>query len=342
MSVRTTLEGRPFGHPLHPLLSHVPLGLWLLGLGLDVTAVASTDRVDWAIRGAYYVLLIGSAVAIITLITGINDFLDIREDHPAQRSALFHMALMIPATLLFIFDVVVHYGWLQGRDIGAFALALSSAGYVLALIGGYLGGLLVYDHGIAVGRHRRLRKLPQNTIHEPRAQFLPEAGAEIPAAQLPVTPAAPGAAALGPDFYPVVPESALPEGATLRVEVEGYVLVLVRAQGRIFAVQEFCTHRCGPLSEGTVHGINIQCPWHNSCFDLSTGEPTHGPAKVPLKTFETAVRNGIIQVRIAGAAAERAEAERAGGAGRRNPPEPVRGREEGRPEQPRRTTSDKP
>ncbi|HVX84161.1 MAG TPA: DUF2231 domain-containing protein [Phycisphaerae bacterium] len=338
MSVKTTLEGRPFGHPLHPLLSHVPLGMWLLGLGLDVAAVASADRADWAIRGAYYALLIGSAIAILALLTGLNDFLDIRGDHPGRGNALFHMVMMVPATLLFIVDVVVHYGWVQGGEFGAFALALSSAGYVLALIGGYLGGLLVYDHGIAVGRHRRSKELPQNTIHEPRAA----------AAEAEEIPAARAEPALRPEFFPIVPESALPEGATLRVEVEGYVLALARAQGKIYAVQEFCTHRCGPLSEGTIHGGNIRCPWHNSCFDLTTGEPTHGPAKVALKTFETAVRNGIVQIRIPGAAAERAEteraeAERAGGPmGRRNPRDPESARSEARGEQPRRSASDKP
>ena len=322
MSLKTTLEGRPFGHPLHPLLSHLPLGLWLLGFALDIAAAASGERTDWAIRGAYYALLIGSAVALLTLITGINDFLDIRDDHPAQRNALFHMLLMIPASLIFIIDVVVHYGWVQGAELAPAALGLSSAGYVLALIGGYLGGLLVYDHGIAVGRHRRSRELPHDTIHEPR---------DIELEQL-----APPTPPLGAEFAPIVPESALPEGATLRAEVHGYVMVLVRAQGRVYAVQEFCTHRCGPLSEGSVHGLNIQCPWHKSCFNLATGDPTHGPAKVPLKTFETRGQNGSVHVRVA----PDPETVRTGSGERRNPPEAPRERAPERPELPRSTPLD--
>src|SRR5947208_1297510 len=77
-------------------------------------------------------------------------------------------------------------------------------------------------------------------------------------------------------FHPMFPESTLPEGGTLRAECEGTVVTFARSSGKIFAVQEFCTHRCGPLSEGAVCDNQITCPWHGSRFDLATGKPTHG------------------------------------------------------------------
>src|SRR5438309_305718 len=64
----------------------------------------------------------------------------------------------------------------------------------------------------------------------------------------------------------------------------------------LYAFQEFCTHRFGPLSEGSFHRFNVQCPWHNSCFDIRTGKVTHGPAKVDLKTFKVETRDGKIGV----------------------------------------------
>jgi nitrite reductase/ring-hydroxylating ferredoxin subunit len=67
----------------------------------------------------------------------------------------------------------------------------------------------------------------------------------------------------------------------------------------LFAFQEFCTHRFGPLSEGAFDGFNLQCPWHNSCFDVRTGKVTNGPAKVDLKTFKMETRDGKIGVLIA-------------------------------------------
>jgi nitrite reductase/ring-hydroxylating ferredoxin subunit len=57
------------------------------------------------------------------------------------------------------------------------------------------------------------------------------------------------------------------------------VLAVVKLDGVFYAFQEFCTHRFGPLSEGSFDGFDVQCPWHNSCFDVRTGKVTNGPAQ---------------------------------------------------------------
>jgi 3-phenylpropionate/trans-cinnamate dioxygenase ferredoxin subunit len=41
----------------------------------------------------------------------------------------------------------------------------------------------------------------------------------------------------------------------------------------------------------------VQCPWHNSCFDVRTGKVTNGPAKVDLKTYTIETRDGKICVK---------------------------------------------
>lgn len=51
-------------------------------------------------------------------------------------------------------------------------------------------------------------------------------------------------------------------------------------------------------SEGGFEGLNAQCPWHNSCFDVRTGKVTQGPAKVDLKTFKVETRDGKICVGV--------------------------------------------
>ena len=42
----------------------------------------------------------------------------------------------------------------------------------------------------------------------------------------------------------------------------------------------------------------MQCPWHNSCFDVRTGKVTNGPAKVDLKTFQVDTRDGKIYIGV--------------------------------------------
>jgi nitrite reductase/ring-hydroxylating ferredoxin subunit len=91
----------------------------------------------------------------------------------------------------------------------------------------------------------------------------------------------------------------LPPGETIRAEVEGVVICILRIEKRIYAFQEFCTHRFGPLSEGCVRGTEIECPWHRSRFDVRSGKVVHGPAKVDLKTWPVEVRDGAICVGIA-------------------------------------------
>jgi len=50
------------------------------------------------------------------------------------------------------------------------------------------------------------------------------------------------------------------------------------------------------LSEGKFEGFNVQCPWHNSCFDVRTGKVTNGPAKVDLKIFKVEMREGKVGI----------------------------------------------
>jgi nitrite reductase/ring-hydroxylating ferredoxin subunit/uncharacterized membrane protein len=327
MTIKKILEGRPFGHPIHPLIVHLPLGLWLLGAILDVIGFAY-DGQRWALTGAAWSIAIGTAVAIFAALTGINDWLDIRSDHPAQKTVLWHMAMMLPSTMLFGINTVLHFANRTAEHVTVIMMVVSLVAYALAIVGGYLGGLLVYDDGIAVGRHRRTTELPQNTVKEPRKGTM----------EAPLAPSQ----GLAADYHPILPEAALGEGQTLRAEVGGNIFMLVRAEGQIYAVQDFCTHRCGPLSEGAVCGKEIRCPWHNSQFDLSTGKVTKGPAKVDLRTYEVRVKGGIIHVAVdRGAPSAPPAPDRP--AERRNPEESPAYSREGRQEgAARRTPSEAP
>jgi nitrite reductase/ring-hydroxylating ferredoxin subunit len=78
--------------------------------------------------------------------------------------------------------------------------------------------------------------------------------------------------------------------------VNGTTITIARIKGRVYAFQEFCTHRYGPLSEGAFEGNEVICPWHCSKFDVRTGKVTAGPAKVDLRTFGVEERDGKIWI----------------------------------------------
>ena len=266
------LEGRPFGHPIHPLLVHLPIGLWTLSFLFDLgNRLAEAE--NWLVVAAFYTLALGLASAIVAALFGVVDWVDIRADHPARKTANTHMLLNLAVMALYLVNGWVRLGNLGAPQIGFVPLALSFLALALLYLSGYLGGRLVYDEGIAVGRHRRQGELPDETLRAPAARR-------------------PG------EFVPVVYTQRLNHAEALRVEVNGYALALARVGDEYFAVQDFCTHRYGPLSEGRLCDGEIECPWHRSRFNLRTGQVTQGPAKEPLKTFETRVIDGVVQVRV--------------------------------------------
>lgn len=68
------------------------------------------------------------------------------------------------------------------------------------------------------------------------------------------------------------------------------------AGGGFAATQAMCTHKAGPLSEGTVDDTAVTCPLHGSVFNIWTGAVLRGPAKEPLKTYRVVVDGEIGRV----------------------------------------------
>ena len=69
------------------------------------------------------------------------------------------------------------------------------------------------------------------------------------------------------------PVSAVPRrGARCITTPGGKIAVFRTADDQIYAIENRCPHKGGPLAEGIVHGRHVTCPLHNWVFDLATGE----------------------------------------------------------------------
>jgi len=90
--------------------------------------------------------------------------------------------------------------------------------------------------------------------------------------------------------------SDLKDGEMKEVEVGGLGVLLVRADGKFYAVGSHCTHFGGPLAEGTLHGHRVRCPWHQACFDVITGDMLEPPALDSLSEFEVRVEGDDVIV----------------------------------------------
>src|SRR5207253_10538335 len=70
-----------------------------------------------------------------------------------------------------------------------------------------------------------------------------------------------------------------------------------RCSQGLFAFSDSCTHKGGPLSDGALVGCTVQCPWHGSQFDVSSGRVVSGPAERKIVTYDTETRNGEIFIK---------------------------------------------
>ena len=270
------LEGKPLRHPIHPILVHFPIGLFVLSFILDLTGLACPE-VPSVLRSSLYAMLLGIITALLAAVPGFVDYSDIRRDHPGKTTATRHMILNLMVVAIYGINLWVRSSALSDPKISLAPLLLSIIGIGLLSVSGYLGGRLVYDEGIAVGRHKRKTPTPQDTLN-----FSTERAASDGEAT----------------FVPVPEAEHLRNGETLRVKIDKQVTTIARIDNQLYAFQEFCTHRFGPLSEGSFHGFNVQCPWHNSCFDVRTGKVTKGPAKLDLKTLKIETREGKVGVLV--------------------------------------------
>ena len=90
--------------------------------------------------------------------------------------------------------------------------------------------------------------------------------------------------------------SEIAPGTTKRVVADSCEMLLCNVEGKIFAVEDVCTHDGGPLDQGELEGECIVCPRHGATFDVRTGDALTLPAVVPLMTFDVSVEGDDIFV----------------------------------------------
>ncbi len=83
------------------------------------------------------------------------------------------------------------------------------------------------------------------------------------------------------------------------VVIESTAIVLVAWGGRWFAIEDRCSHAgCAFTDDGEIDGFHAICNCHGSEFDVRTGRPLRGPARVPIATFTIRIEDGLIEVEL--------------------------------------------
>ncbi len=151
--------------------------------------------------------------------------------------------------------------WFRRRGQRGTGLSLSAVAFGLLTVSAWLGGHLVYKQRVGVDHSHPVSK-PEH-------------------------------------WQPVLPETDLVEQEPRRIKVSGNDVLLYRYGGTIYAIEAVCSHAGGPLEQGEFDGVCVQCPWHDSVFDLRDGSIVHGPTTYPQPAYDARIYNGQVEIRAA-------------------------------------------
>ncbi len=92
--------------------------------------------------------------------------------------------------------------------------------------------------------------------------------------------------------------AAIPPGSGMVAEAKGMRIAVFNVGGRFHAIEDTCSHQGGPLSEGTLDGQVVTCPWHGARFDVTTGAVLSLPARRGVATYPVRVSGPDLLVDI--------------------------------------------
>lgn len=141
--VKDALNGTWVGHPLHVILTDIPLGAWTSAMLFDgLATISKNDAMDSAADAC---IAVGLGGAILAAVTGLTDWQDI--DPPARRVGLVHGLINLSAAALMGISLVNRRSKKRssGRGFGLL-------GFLAATAAAQLGGDLVYEHRVGVDR----------------------------------------------------------------------------------------------------------------------------------------------------------------------------------------------
>ena len=107
------------------------------------------------------------------------------------------------------------------------------------------------------------------------------------------------------DFVKVAETKDIQTSQMKEVQIDGQDVCIANVDGKYYAIGNVCTHEGGPLADGVLEGYEVECPWHQSRFDVRTGEVRGPPASESEPTYEIKVDGNSILVKKRPSAVEK-------------------------------------
>lgn len=139
----------PAGHPLHPPLTDATIGAYTFAAAMAVLSRLGVSEHNTA-TAWWLGLLTGLVLTLPTAITGFIDWLDIESGTPLWRTATFHLSAMLSATVIFAITAGAGHSSYEAGSVSGGSLVLTLVGFAVLTLGGWLGGAVVFTHGMRV------------------------------------------------------------------------------------------------------------------------------------------------------------------------------------------------
>jgi uncharacterized membrane protein/nitrite reductase/ring-hydroxylating ferredoxin subunit len=255
------------GHPLHPMLIPFPFAFLTGAVVFDIAGWLG-DAASWWTTGGH-LQLAGIGAAFVAAVPGILDYIHtVPPRSSAKTRASKHMVVNLTAVALFGVAWMLRDGAATRPDL--VVLGLEVLGLGLLGTGGYMGGTLVTRNMIGVDhRYAGAGRWREQTIA-----------------------AKPG------DAVVVARRDELHVNQMKLLHVGDKRIVLGRSEKGYVAFDDRCTHKGGSLAGGVMICGTVQCLWHGSQFDVTSGQPKAGPATSEIRVYRVSEDGDSVTLRI--------------------------------------------
>ena len=156
MGIKYVLQGKPLGHPSHPMFVHFPAALFPISILFDILS-RFIDEPE-LVNAAFYNLAAGIAGALLATLTGFVDYFGMASGSRKRRVTTWHMLLNLVVIAIFAVSLGLRVPELDQSRTPLYLLFFSLAGLPVLIVGNYLGGELVYRMGMRVNTGRLTEK----------------------------------------------------------------------------------------------------------------------------------------------------------------------------------------
>jgi uncharacterized membrane protein/nitrite reductase/ring-hydroxylating ferredoxin subunit len=246
------------GHSIHQILVPFPVAFFIGAFMADVIVVLNDNM--FFDQMAKYLEASGIAFGALAAVPGIIDyFYTVPPESSANKRATQHGLLNVTLLLIFTFALLIR----RDHEINfLFVMILEGAGVIILTISGWLGGTLVSRNQIGIDhRYADAGKWQEERI-ETKAEPV-----EL--------------------FY----LNKMKTNQMKLMHINGKRIVISKTDSGYAAFEDRCTHRGGSLADGVMICETVQCPWHGSQFNVTTGKIAAGPANENIKIYKIEMKD---------------------------------------------------